>query len=66
MPKNSRDAISYGFLKTLYAEVVSHNKEIYLTGGDAEKFAKVFPHAKIEKTLIFNGMKKIMKKADIC
>jgi len=66
MPKNSRDAISYGFLKTLHTEVISHNKVIYLTGGDADKFAKIFPHAKIEANLIFNGMKKIMKKAKIC
>ena len=66
MPKNSADAISYGYLKTLYTEVVSHGLDIYLTGGDAKKFAFLFPHAKIDETLIFKGMKKIMKKADIC
>jgi len=66
MPKNSQDAISYGYLKTLYSEVISHNKEIILTGGDAEKFAHIFPKAKIDKTLIFKGMKRIIKKANIC
>ncbi|MEA3330186.1 MAG: type III pantothenate kinase [Campylobacterota bacterium] len=66
MPKNSRDAISYGYLKTLYGEVMSHNIDIYLTGGDAREFAKLFPHAKIDETLIFKGMKKIIKKADLC
>ena len=66
MPKNSQDAISYGYLKTLYCEVMAHNMEIYLTGGDARKFAKIFPHAKIDEALIFKGMKKIMKKADLC
>ena len=66
MPKNSQDAISYGYLKTLYSEVMSHNMELYLTGGDAKKFAHIFPHAKIDETLIFKGMKKIIKKANLC
>jgi len=61
LPKNSRDAISYGYLKTLHSEVVSHNKDIYLTGGDAHKLSKIFPDAKINKMLIFDGMKKIIK-----
>lgn len=66
MPKNSQDAISYGYLKTLYCEVISHKMDIYLTGGDAKEFAKIFPHSKIDELLIFKGMKKIIKKADIC
>jgi len=66
MPKNSGDAISYGYLKTLYSEVVSKDKDIFLTGGDADKFATIFPNAKIDKLLIFNGMKKIIKKANLC
>ncbi len=65
MPKNSKDAISYGYLKTLYGEVVSYKMDIFLTGGDAKEFAKIFPGAKVDETLIFNGMKKIMKKAKI-
>jgi type III pantothenate kinase len=66
MPKNSADAISYGYLKTLYSEVTAHNMQIYLTGGDAKKFAKIFPHSHVDEMLIFKGMKKIMKKADLC
>ncbi len=65
LPKNSTDAISYGFLKTLYGEVISHKKEIYLTGGDAEKLYPLFPHAKIDKMLIFNGMKKTIQQANL-
>ena len=61
MPKNSQDSISYGYLKTLYSEVVSHNMKIFLTGGDAKMFAKIFPDAKVDERLIFKGMKKIMK-----
>jgi len=66
MPKNSQDAISYGYLKTLYLEVISHGMKIFLTGGDAKKFAQIFPHAKVDEGLIFKGMKKIIKKADLC
>jgi len=63
LPKNSRDAISYGYLKTLHGEVMSHKKDIYLTGGDGEKLLPIFPNAKINHHLIFDGMKKIIKKA---
>ena len=61
LPKNSGDAISYGYLKTFYSEVVSHEMEIYLTGGDAKEFAKIFSNAKVDETLIFKGMSKILK-----
>ena len=35
--------------------------EIYLTGGDANEFAKILPNAKVDETLIFKGMSKILK-----
>jgi len=66
MPKNSQDAISYGYLKTLYCEVMSHKMPVILTGGDAAVFAKVFKEATVDEWLIFTGMKKILQKADIC
>ena len=62
MPKNSQDAISYGYLKTLYCEVMSHKLPIILTGGDALEFKKIFPGAKIDTRLIFHSMKKILQK----
>ncbi|MEA1892467.1 MAG: type III pantothenate kinase [Campylobacterota bacterium] len=61
MPKNSQDAISYGYLKTLSSEVMSHNMNIIITGGDADKFKIIFPHAQIDEALIFKGMKKIIQ-----
>jgi len=61
MPKNSRDAISYGVLRTLYSEVMRHNKKIYLTGGDAKALAKIFPDALVDERLLFRGMKKMME-----
>lgn len=66
MPKNSQDALSYGFLKPLYRELISHKKQIYLTGGDAHTFAKFLPDASIDQELLFKGMKKIIQKAGLC
>lgn len=66
MPKNSQDAISYGFLKTLYSEVVSHNLPVILTGGNALELQKIFKNATVDEMLIFNGMKQIIKKAKLC
>lgn len=66
MPKNSQDAITYGYLKPLQSEVISHKMQIYLTGGDAHKIAKIFPDAFVDEVLLFNGMKKIIQRADLC
>jgi len=62
LPRNSQDSISYGFLKTLYSEVMSYEKHIYLTGGDAIKLLSVFKNAQHNNYLIFDGMKKIINK----
>jgi type III pantothenate kinase len=66
MPKNSQDAISYGFLKTLYNEVTSYKLPIILTGGNAEQLQKIFKEATVDETLIFKGMQEIIKKAKLC
>jgi type III pantothenate kinase len=60
LPKNSQDAISYGFLKTLQREVLSYDMPIILTGGDADKLKKIFVDAEIDEMLIFKGMKKLL------
>ena len=62
MPKNSQDAISYGVLRTLYSEVMRHNKKIYLTGGNAKVLSKIFPEAVVDELLLFKGMKKMMER----
>lgn len=66
MPKNSRDAISYGYLKLLQSEVKSYNMDIFLTGGDAINFKKIFPASQVDEMLIFRGMTNIMKRANLC
>ena len=62
LPKNSADAISYGFLKTLQREVLSHNLPVILTGGDLSKLHQIFPNATCNTTLIFEGMKNILSR----
>ena len=66
MPKNSRDALTYGQLGLLYRDVLSHSLPIYVTGGDALKLKKLFKDAIVDDELLFKGMKNIMKKADLC
>ena len=66
MAKNSQDAISYGYLKLLYDEVHSHNLPIILTGGDAKEFQKLFSEAELRENLVFEGMKKIIQKGNLC
>ena len=60
LAKNSQDAISYGYLKLLASEILSYNLPIILTGGDAEEFSKLFSEATLNKTLLFEGMQKII------
>jgi type III pantothenate kinase len=63
MPKNSRDAVSYGFLGLLGREVSRHALPVYLTGGNAEQLTKLFPGATVDQELVFKGMRKLIKKA---
>ncbi|MDF1876955.1 type III pantothenate kinase [Sulfurimonas sp. SAG-AH-194-L11] len=62
LAKNSQDAISYGYLKLLYSEVLSHKLPIILTGGDADKLQALFINATINPHLLFNAMHKIIEK----
>jgi type III pantothenate kinase len=39
---------------------------IIITGGDAQEFKKIFKDAQVDERVIFNGMKKIIQKANIC
>ncbi len=66
MPKNSKDAISYGFLRLLYGEVTRHNKPIYLTGGNASSLQALFKDAHLDEMLIFKGMKTMISRMNLC
>jgi len=62
LPKNSGDAISYGYLKILHSEVMSYKLPIILTGGDALRLQSLFEDYTINEALIFKGMKNILIK----
>lgn len=66
MPKNSQDAISYGYIKTLQSEVEKHNLPVVMTGGDAKLWKHIFCDASLHENLIFQGMKNIIKKVKRC
>jgi len=61
LPKNSQDAVSYGYLKLLYSEVKSYDMPVILTGGDAKVLKSIFKNAIVNETLIFDGMKKLIE-----
>lgn len=61
LPKNSQDAISYGYLKLLYSEVNSYDMPIFLTGGDAQLLKKLFTDAEVNEDLIFDGMMRLIE-----
>ena len=56
LPKNTPDALTYGFLSGLVKEINSHNLDIILTGGDAALLKRHIPNAKSEPLLLFKGM----------
>lgn len=62
LPKNTQDAISYGYLKPLQTEINSYNLPIILTGGDAMKLLPLFENAVVDEMLLFKGMKTLLHK----
>ncbi len=66
MPKNSQDAITYGFLAPLRAEVMRHDAPLILTGGDALRLLPFFPQATHDALLLFKGMQKIIEEGGLC
>ena len=60
LPKNTKDALSYGFLSGLVKEIISYNLDIILTGGDAAQLHRHIPEAKVDPLLLFKGMLSIM------
>jgi type III pantothenate kinase len=65
IPLNTNDAINYAILNSIITPIkkISKNKNIILTGGDADIFIKYFKNSKIYKNLIFDNMKKVIKKS---
>lgn len=63
MPRNTRDALSYGAIAPLISEIHEHSdtKAVIITGGDAEKLLPFLPDAVIDQELVFKGIRKILE-----
>lgn len=61
MPKNTRDALSYGAIHPLISSIqkLSDDLDVIITGGDAERLHPFIPQATVDHELVFKGMKKL-------
>jgi len=66
MAKNTPDAVTVGFLAPLVMRIKSLGEPLYLTGGDATVLKHWLPEAKVEKDMVFIGMKKLIDKGLRC
>ena len=63
LPLTTKDGISFGIIasiKTLIEKYQS-DKQLYISGGDGEFLGSFFNNALFDETLIFQGMKNILK-----
>ena len=67
LPQKTNDAISYGVIKSIIMllEVTCKDKRIFFLGGDGKFFSKFFTNAIFDRTLIFRGMLKTIKEAQL-
>ena len=67
LPQRTSDAISYGVIKPIIMilEATCKDKKIFFTGGDGKFFSKYFKNAIFDRTLIFRGMLKTLKLANL-
>lgn len=67
LPQNTKDAVSYGCLKSIILTIqdVSKDNYIYFTGGDGKFLSRFFNSSIYDNTLIFKGMTKIIKENNI-
>lgn len=63
LPKTTKDAISFGIIASikLLIEKYQSDKNLYISGGDGEFLSSFFDNAEFDETLIFQGMKNILK-----
>jgi len=63
LPKDTRDGISFGIIgsiKSLIEKYQSH-KKLYISGGDGRFLSTYFENVEFDETLIFQGMKNVLK-----
>ena len=67
LPQRTADALSYGAIKSivLMLQETCKDKNVYFTGGDGKFFSKLFINSIYDKSLIFRGMKKVIKEHNL-
>jgi len=63
LPQKTKDAISYGSIKSILMmlELTCKDKMVYFTGGDGKFFSKFFKKSIHDRSLIFRGMIKAIE-----
>lgn len=63
LPQDTASAISYGIIKPILLAIENNckGKKIFFTGGDGAYFSRFFPQSIYKQSLIFDGMKKVIK-----
>lgn len=63
LPQNTRDATSYGCLKSIILTIkeVAKDNYIYFTGGDGKFLSRFFENSIYDNTLVFKGMLKAIE-----
>jgi type III pantothenate kinase len=66
MAKNTPDAVTIGYLAPLIEKIKSLGSPIIVTGGDSKVFSSFLDDAIVDNHLIFQGMKKLIEKGQLC
>jgi type III pantothenate kinase len=63
LPTTTKDGISFGIIASIKTLVEKHqsDKQLYISGGDGELLSRFFKNTTFDETLIFQGMKNVLK-----
>ena len=66
LPKSTQESVSFGTIAPLVSviEKIRSGLPLYLTGGDGAWLASYFEEACFDETLVFEGMKKSLKRKE--
>ena len=66
LPFTTKDGISYGIIASIKALIDKHSngKKLYMTGGDGRLLSTFFDEANYDEMLVFDGMRKALKKCN--
>jgi len=66
--RSTRESISYGTILSIVAAIEKYRGDLplYCTGGDGAWLSQYLEKAVFDETLLFQGMSKMIEKAEIC